>query len=124
MTSLPDINTVFDVQSIANYLPANSHYSDLQSQSNSLYQSPKLADLSQHHYNSKSLVMASQSSMTSNTNLPSHPRSIYKQCIPSHLPAYEDIQCMHYKSPLTTTQQPIMSHWQDYFVTSTSSMSN
>ena len=116
LTGLPDVNTIFDAQSLSNYLPANSH---LQSQSKPPLQSPQLSSLSSNH---KSLVMPSLS-LTSSTNIHSHPQSDYKhldpksahlptaQCIASHLPpSYEDTQYMYYKSPLTTTQQSIMSH--------------
>ena len=110
MIGLPDINTIFDAQDLANYLPDNSLYTDSQSQSYSTYQSPLLGDFFQHIYNSKSLVIPSLSSMTSSNNIPYHPQSTYKQYILDPLPPYEDIQCIHYKLPLTTTQQPIMSH--------------
>ena len=90
---LPDINTIFDAQDLANNLPDNSHYIDLQSQSYSSYQSPQLADFSQHIYNPKSLDISSLSPMTSSTNVQSHPQSTYKQCIPNCLPPYEDTQC-------------------------------
>ena len=112
MISLPDINSIFDVnfQDFPNYLPANSHYTDLQTQSNSSYQSLQLANLSPTIYNPESLVIPSMLSMTLSTNLYSHPQSAYKQYIPSLLPSYED------------TQQPIMSHQQDYFAIPTLSM--
>ena len=94
-------------------------------ESYSSYQSPQLADLSQHINNPKSLVTLSLLSMTLSTNLQFHPESAYKQCIPSHLlPLYEDIQYIHYKSPVTTTQQPFMSHQQHYFPLPTSSIFN
>ena len=119
--SSPDVNTIFDAQGFSNYLPANSH---LQNQLNLPLQSPQLSSLSSNH---KSLVLPSLSSMSSSTNIHSYPQSVYKhldsmsthlptaQYIPSHLlPSYDDIQYIHYKSPLTAIQQPIMSHQQDY----------
>ena len=119
MIGLPDINTIFDAQGLSNCLPDNSH---LQSQSKSSLQSSQLSSLSSNH---KSLVMPSLSSMTLRTNLRSHPQSANKQCIPGHvLPPYEDIQCTQYKSPVTTIQQPIISHQQDDFDIPTSSTSN
>ena len=121
---LPDINTIFDVQDLANNLPDNSHYTDLQSQSYSSYQSPQLVDFSQHIYNPESLGIPSLSPMTLSTNVQTHPQSTYKQCIPNCFPPYEDIQYMNYKSSLTTTQQPIMSQQQDYFAIPTLSMYN
>ena len=125
MFSLPDINTIFDAQGFANYLPDNSYYySDLQIQSYSLYQSPQLTDLSQHTYYPNGLLMPSQSSMTLSTNVHSHPQSTYKQYIPGHLPPYKDTQYMNYESPLTSTQQPIMSNLEDCFAIPTSSMFN
>ena len=114
MIGLPGIDTIFDVQELTNYLPDYSYYTDLQSHSNIPYQSPQLDNLSQHIYDLKSLVMPS---LSSSNNLHSHPQFAYKQCIPSHLPSYEDIQYMHYKSPLTTAQQPIMLHEQDVGMT-------
>ena len=92
MIGLPDVNIIFDAQDLANNLPDNSHYTDLQSQSYSSYQSPQLADLSQHIYNTKRLDISSLSSMTSSTNVQSHPQSTYKRRIPNRLPPYEDIQ--------------------------------
>ena len=124
MISLPDINTIFDAQDHANYSPDNSYYTDLQSQSYSLYQSPQLTDLSQHINYPNGLLIPSLSSMTLSTNVHYQPQFTHKQCIPGHLPPYEDIQYMNYKSPLTTTQQPIMSHQQDYFAIPMSSMPN
>ena len=124
MITLPDINTIFDDQDHANYSPDNSYYTDLQSQSYSLYQSPQLTDLSQHIYYPNDLLMPSQSSMTLSSHVRYHPQFTYKQCIPGHLPPYEDIEYMNYNSPLTTAQQPIMSHQQDYFAIPMSSMPN
>ena len=109
MVGLPYVNTIFDAQGLGNYLPDNSL---LQTQLNIPLQSSKLSSLSSHHNH---LVMPSLSSMTSSINVHSHPQSIYKQCIPSHLPPYEDIQSIHYMSPLTNVQQPIMLHQQYYF---------
>ena len=124
MIGLPDINTIFD-QDLANNSSNNLTYTNLQSQAYSSYHSPQMADFSQHIQNPKSLVIPSLSSVTSTTNIHSHPQSIYKQYIPSHLlPSYEDIQYKCYKSPLTTTQQPIMSHQQDYLAIPASSMSD
>ena len=128
MIGLPDINTIFDAQGHSNHVPDNSN---LQSQSMSPLLSLQLSSLSSHH---KRLVVPSLSSMTSSTNVQSHSQSADKhtnsksahlptaQYIPSHLPPYEDIQCLHYKSPLST-QRSIMSHQQDYFAISTSSIS-
>ena len=110
MIGLPDINTIFDPQDLDNYLPDISNYTDLQSQPYSSYQYPQLAYFSEDIYNPKRLVMPSLFSMTSSNNIHSHPQSAYKYCIPSRLPPYEDIQCIHYESTLTTTQQSIMSH--------------
>ena len=111
MISLPDINTIFDPQGLDNYLPDISHLTDLQNQSYLPYQSPQPPDFSLNFYNPKSLDMPSLSSMPSSNNLHFYPQSAYKQCVPSDLlPSYEDIQCMHYKSPLSADQQPIMLH--------------
>ena len=93
LIGLPDISTIFDAQDLVKHLLDNSHYTDLQSQSYSSYQSPELADLSQDIYNPKSLDISSLSPMTSSTNVQSHPQSTYKKCIPNRLPPYEDIQC-------------------------------
>ena len=88
---LPDVNTIFDVQGLSNYLPGN-----LQSQSKLPLQSPQLSSLSS---NPKSLVMPSLSSLTSSTNTQSVDKPLDSksahlptaQCIPSHLPpSYED----------------------------------
>ena len=124
MMSLPDINTIFDAQGLANYLPDISHLTDSQSQSCSPYQSPQPLDFSLNFYNPNSLDKSSLSSMTSNNKLDFNPQSTYKQCIPGHLSTYEDIQYIHYKSPLPTIQQPIMSHQQDYFAIPTLPTSN
>ena len=107
MVGLPYVNTISAAQGLGNYLPNNSL---LQTQSNIPLQSSQLSSLSSHYNH---LVVPSLSSMTSSIKY--HPQSIYKQCIPSHLPPYEFIQSMHYMSPLTTNQQPIMPHQQDYF---------
>ena len=114
MIGLPDVNTIFDTQDLPNYFPDKTH---LQSQSNSPSQSSQLSSLFNHNEN---LVMPSLSSISSSTNLPSQLQFAYKDCISSRFPPYE---YMHYESPLTTTQQPIMSHQQDYFAIPTLSMS-
>ena len=116
--SSPVFETIFDAEYHSNYFPDNSH---LVSQSNSPSQSSQLSSLFSHN---ERLVVPSLSSMTSSNNLHSYPQSAYKQCVPNLLPSYEDIQSIHYKSPLTTIQQPIMSHQQDQLAIPTSSMSS
>ena len=75
MINLPAINTIFDAQELANYLPSNSHYTDTQSHSNIPYQSPQLDYFSQYIYNPQGLVLPSLSSMTLSNNLHFHTQS-------------------------------------------------